>query len=105
MLFGGLWARPFPPYFVQYLHPVVFLFFSLFSSRPLLVRLRALRDVVLFSLGGRGMVIGMWTGRGIGDCVAFLFPFVLAVLFLVRARQCMRLSLCVRSLFLSPIGM
>ena len=52
MLFGGLYARPFPPYLVQYLQPVGFFFLSLFSSRPLIVRLRALRDVVLFRLRG-----------------------------------------------------
>ena len=57
MLFGGPWARPFPPYFVQYLHPVGFLFFYLFLHRPLLVWMWALRDVVLFLREG-----------GYGDC-------------------------------------
>ena len=54
MLFGGPCARPLPPYFVQYLHPIGFFFFSLLSSRPLFVQLWALRDVVLFRRVGGG---------------------------------------------------
>ena len=55
MLFGGQCARPFPPYFVQYLHPVGSFFFSLLSSLLLLVQLWALRDVVRFlQTGGDG---------------------------------------------------
>ena len=87
MLFGGPWERPFPPYFVQYLHPVGFFFFSLFLSRPLLVRMCALRDVVFFVLVGV-VVIATWTGRGSGDCVAFLFLFVCAGPVVVLGLRC-----------------
>ena len=48
MLLGGPCARPFLPYSVQHLHPEGLFFFSLLSSRPLSVRLWALRDVVRF---------------------------------------------------------
>ena len=48
MLLGGPCARPFPPYFAQYLQPVGFFFFSLLSSCPIFVRMWDLRDVVHF---------------------------------------------------------
>ena len=64
MFFGGPWARPFLPYFVQYLQPVRVFFFYLFSSSPLLVRLRALRDLVLFRPGVGG---GDWDVYGEGE--------------------------------------
>ena len=86
-MFGGPWARQFLPYFVQYLHPVGFFLFSLFSSRPLLVQLCALWDVVLFFSGVWGVVIATLTGGG--DCVAFLFIFVCDVPFLVLGIRCM----------------
>ena len=104
MLFGAPWDRPFPPYLVKYLQPVVFFFFSLFSSCPLLVRLHALRDVVLFRLRGGGMVIGTGTGRGSGDCVDFLFLYVFVVPFVVRGLICLRLWRRVRFPRRSLIG-
>ena len=104
MLFGGPCARPFLLYLAQYLQLVRFFLFS-FSSHPLLVRLRALRDVVLFRLGGRVCVIGIRIGRGIGDFVPFLFHFVFAIPFLVWARCCLRLPRSVRFPRRSPIGM
>ena len=64
-----------PPYLAQYLQFVGFFFFSL-SSRPLLVRLRALHDVVLFRLGGGVcvcVVIVTGIGRGISDSFYFCF--------------------------------
>ena len=63
MLFGGPWARPLPPYLVQYLQPVGFFFWSLVSSRPLLLRLQALRDGFIFLIGGGG---GDWDVDGEG---------------------------------------
>ena len=89
MLFGRPCARPFPPYFVQYLHPVGFFFFSLILYRPLLVRLLSLQDVVLFCLReDGGVVIATWTGRGSGDCIAFLLHLVYAVPFVVLVPRC-----------------
>ena len=102
MLFGGPWARPSPPYFVQYLHPIGFFFFSLFSSHPLLMWLCALRDVLLFLLGGG--VIGTWTGRGNGECITFLFLFVCVIPFVVLGLLCTWLWWRVRSPHCSPTG-
>ena len=88
MLLGGLCARPFPPYFAQYLHPVGFFFFSLLSSRPLFLQLWALRDVGFFSSRGGVGVILKWVRRGSGDCVVFLFIFVYAIPFSVLGPRC-----------------
>ena len=96
-------GRP-PPYLAQYLQLVGSFFFN-FSSRPLLVRLRSLQGVFIFRLGGGGgnWDVRTWTGRDIGDCVVFLFPFVLDFPFLVRARYFLMLSRRVRSLHCSLI--
>ena len=50
-------------------------------------------------------MIETWTGRGIGDCITFLFLFAFVVPFLVRARCCLRLSQRGRSLHRSLINM
>ena len=64
-------CKAIPPYLAQYLHLIRFFFFS-FSSHPLLVRLRSLRDVVYFVLGEGGL-----SGRGWVGGLSTVWPFFL----------------------------
>ena len=54
---------------------------------------------------GGGVVIGTWTGMGSGNCVAFLFPFVCAILFVALRFCCLWSWRCLHSPRCSPIGM
>ena len=74
MLFGGPCTRPFPLYFMQYLHPVGLFFFSLLSFHPLFVRIWALRGVVRFIQTG-GDSDRELEGEGERQLCLCYFPF------------------------------
>ena len=63
------------------------LFFSFFLP-PIFAAVGSAGCGYFSSWGGEGAVIAMRTGRGSGDCVAFIFLFVYAIPFVVLGPRC-----------------
>ena len=104
MLFGGPWARPFPPYLGSTCILSDFSSFFCFCPAPYMCGCVPCGMWLFFVWGGGGGVIATWTGRGGGNCVAFIFLCVCAVPFVVLGLCCPWSWRSLRSPCCSPIG-